>query len=294
MKREHSSTVEHSAFNRSVAGSNPVVLIAKKKKSNLEINLQVLVSLNTDNQILLRNPSLLYFLRIFTSKPLQTNLTFPKPLRLGNSFRGGLKGKKLSTYSQVFTQWVHLNQIPLNSLRKPYNPRQLSYLLQSPHNLAYANLKSVLATWTNLLQLLKHLFFYESRGVFLTHPVLLKESTFLNWESLQCTWTFFKRFLPVFFSVNRSFNFKSLNVFHNSFDAKTDFVFIADNSYHKVNSLLFQKLNSFLITLHGEYENPWGSSFNLINMNKSLLTQYFFLKCCFWLKKAALQEKVLS
>ena len=234
------------------------------------------------NQILLRSPSLLHFLKILTTgRTPVTPALLRTPTLLNNPTRL-VKQKNVPEYSQVFMQWINLNQAPSGSLRKPYNPRQLNYLLQTPRSLGYANIKSTLAAWVNLLHLLKHLFFYESKGLFLSNPTLLKESTFLNWEALRCTWPFFKKFLPFFFSANRSFNFKSLNVFRASFDNNTDFVFIADNSYHKVNALLFQKLNSFLITLHGEYENPWGSSFSLINTSKSLLTQYFFLKCCFF------------
>ena len=272
----------------------PLFSLTRKKKYNLELNVQVLQSLNSTNQVLLRNPNLLYFLRILSISTSQVLPAQPQlPILRSNPTRFG-KQKKSPQYSQMFAQWVQLNQIVPSSLRKPYNPRQLSYLLQSPRSLTYTNIQSTLSTWTTLLQLLKHLFFYESKGVFLSHPILLKESTFLNWEALKCTWPFFKRFLPFFFSANRTFNFKSLNVFHTSFSDKVDFIFVTDTNYHKVNTLLFQKLNSFMVTLHGECESPWGNSFNLINSNKSLLTQYFFLKCCFWLKKTALQEKILS
>jgi hypothetical protein len=225
---------------------------------------------------LLRSPSLLHFLKILTAHTLLAAPTFLRaPTLLSTPTRLVKQGKSFE-YSQIFTQWINLNQISPSSLRKPFNPRHLSYLLQAPDSLTYANVKSTLATWVNLLHLLKHLFFYESKGVFLTNPILLKESMFLNWETLGCTWPFFKKFLPFFFSANKSFNFKSLNVFSTSFDDKAEFVFITDNNYHKVNALLFQKLNSFLITLHGEYESPWGSSFSLVNTSKSLLTQYFF------------------
>ena len=256
--------------------------------------MQVLKHLNSNNQLLLSNPSLLYFLKVLGISTLKAGLSLPKLPTLRSNPTRFSKQKGLFQYPQVFTQWIRLNQISPDSLRKPYSPRQLSYLLQAPRSLAYTNVKSTLAIWVNLLHLLKHLFFYESKGVFLTNPTLLKESSFLNWESLKCTWPFFKKFLPFFFSVNKSFNFKSLSVFNTSFNNRVDFIFITDSNYHKVNALLFQKLNSFLITLHGEYETPWDSSFSLVNTNKSLLTQYFFLKCCFWLKKTALQEKIFS
>ena len=272
----------------------PLFSLSKKKKYNLELNLRVLKYLSPNNQLLLSNPGLLNFLRVLDVGLLKTHTSTLKLPTLRSNPTRLAKPKEFSQYSQVFTQWINLNQISPSSLRKPYNPKQLSYLLQAPHSLAYVNVKSTLAMWVNLLHLLKHLFFYESKGLFLANPLLLKESTFLNWESLNCTWPFFKKFLPLFFSVNKSFNFKSLNVFNTSLNDRADFIFITDNNYHKVNALLFQKLNSFLITLHGEYETPWGNSFNLVNTSKSLLTQYFFLKCCFWLKKTALQEKILS
>ena len=260
----------------------PLFSLLKKKKYNIELNLQVLTLLNTKTQILIHNPSLINFLRVLGKRASVTHKTLTQLPALRSTPTRLIQRNNFSNYSQVFTQWIQLNQISPDSLRKPYNPRRLNYLLQAPNSLTYANIKGTLAIWSNLLQLLKQLFFYESRGVFLTSPTLMKESTFLNWESLKCTWPLFKRFLPFFFSANRSFNFKSLNIFRTSFSNKADFIFITDNSYHKVNALLFQKLNLFLITLHGQYENPWGSSFNLINVNKSLLTQYFFLKCCFF------------
>ena len=260
----------------------PLFSLLKKKKYNIELNVQILSSLYATNQVLLQNPGLLHFLRILTSRTsLRVPILLRAPSLISTPTRLVKQGKS-SDYSQVFTQWINLNQISRSSLRKPFSPRQLSYLLQAPDSLAYVNVKGALATWVNLLHLLKHLFFYESKGVFLTNPTLLKESMFLNWETLGCTWSLFKKFSPFFFSANKSFNFKSLNVFRTSFDNKVEFIFITDNSYHKVNALLFQKLNSFLITLHGEYENPWGSSFSLVNTSKSLLTQYFFLKCCFF------------
>ena len=200
--------------------------------------------------------------------------------------------KSLRT-SETFTQWLTLNTSATNNLRKLYRPGQLSLILSTPNTRSYMNLKSLSLKWTNLLNLIYQIFFYESKGLFFLNPLLSKESLFLNWESLRCNTLTFKQLTPLFFSASKNFNFKSFNVFKSSIDGKVDFALVTDVSYHRTNSILLHKLNLPLIGLHAEYENPWQSPYSLPNIGRSLLTQYFFVKCCFWLKKTALYEKVL-
>ena len=183
---------------------------------------------------------------------------------------------------ETFTQWLTLNTSTTNNLRKLYRPGQISLMLSTPSTRSYMNLKSLSLKWTNLLNLIYQIFFYDSKGLFFLNPLLSKESLFLNWESLRCNTLTFKQLTPLFFSASKNFSFKSFNVFKNSIDGRVDFALVADASYHRTNSLLLHKLNLPLIGLHTEYENPWQSPYSFPNVGRSLLTQYFFVKCCFF------------
>ena len=183
---------------------------------------------------------------------------------------------------ETFTQWLTLNTSTTNNLRKLYRPGQISLMLSTPSTRSYMNLKSLSLKWTNLLNLIYQIFFYDSKGLFFLNPLLSKESLFLNWESLRCNTLTFKQLTPLFFSASKNFNFKSFNVFKNSIDGRVDFALVADANYHRTNSLLLHKLNLPLIGLHTEYENPWQSPYSFPNVGRSLLTQYFFVKYCFF------------
>ena len=262
-------------------------------KNTLMLNLQVLEALSSPVFKKSTWFSFLIFYRL-----IHQSLTPKASSSVLRSFhpRGQIKTSRNKNLraSETFTQWLTLNSPAVNNLRKLYKPGQLSLILTSPNTHSYTNLKSLSLRWTNLLNLIYQICFYESKGLFFLNPLLSKESLFLNWESLRCNVLTFKQLTPLFFSTSRNFSFKSFNVFKNSIDGKADFALVADTSYHRTNTLLLQKLNLPLIGLCAEYENPWQSPYNLPNVGKSLLSQYFFVKCCFWLKKAALHEKVLT
>ena len=262
-------------------------------KNTLTLNLQIL---QTFSLPLFKQSSWFSFLMFY--KLLKPNLTLKTTVRQLRPFYSQepsrMRLNKTLQAPDTFTQWLTLNTPVTSSLRRLYTPGQISLLLNTPSTRSYLNLKSLSLKWTNLLNLIYQIFFYESKGLFFLNPLLSKESLFLNWESLRCNTLTLKHLTPLFFSSSRNFSFKSFNVFKNSIDGKVDFALVTDLSYHRTNALLLHKLNLPLISLHTEYESPWQSQYNLPNVGRSLLTQYFFLKCCFWLKKTALQEKVLS
>ena len=188
----------------------------------------------------------------------------------------------ISIYSETFIQWLKLNPPSTDNLRKIYKPQQINLILNTPYTKIYLNLKPLRSKWNSLLNLLYHIFLHEGKGVFLLNPIFTKESMFLNWESLRCSNLFFKYFFSSLFSISRSFDFKSFNVFQNSIHQNVDFVLVTDLNYHKANTFLFKKINLPLISLPSEYDSPWENPYSLPSTRRSLLDQYFFLKCCFF------------
>ena len=263
------------------------------QKNTLTLNLQILKVLSSSA---FKQPnwfSFVIFYRLIQQNPTsKINVSTLRPFYSQGQAKARLNRSLQAP--ETFVQWLTLNTSATNNLRKLYKPGQITLLLSTPITRSYMNLKSLSLKWTNLLNLVYQIFFYESKGLFFLNPLLSKESLFLNWESLRCNMLTFKHLTPLFFSASRNFSFKSFNVFKNSIDGRVDFALVADASYHRTNSLLLHKLNLPLIGLHTEYENPWQNPYSLPNIGKSLLTQYFFVKCCFWLKKTALHEKVLS
>ena len=251
------------------------------QKNTLTLNLQILKVLSSST---FKQPnwfSFVIFYRLIQQKPaLKAYVSTLRPFCSQGQTKACLN-KSLQA-PETFVQWLTLNTSPTNNLRKLYKPGQISLLLNTPITRSYMNLKSLSLKWTNLLNLIYQIFFYESKGLFFLNPLLLKESLFLNWESLHYNTLTFKQLTPLFFSASRNFSFKSFNVFKNSIDGRVDFALVADASYHRTNSLLLHKLNLPLIGLHTEYENPWQSPYSLPNIGKSLLTQYFFVKYCFF------------
>ena len=210
----------------------------------------------------------------------------------------GLRSIKRFNYTknvakQAFTPFVTLTSPLLTTLHRAYKPNPFPVALHSPANSFYTNLTSALHRWQLGLNLIYQLFFYESRGMFFLHPTLTKESLFLNWESLNCSLLFFKQFTQLFWKLNTSLNFKSSDVFKNNLSLGAEFAIIGDQQYHKANQALLEQSGIYLIHLQSQDKNLRTSNFTLLNLNNSLLTQYFFVKCCFWLKKTALNKKIL-
>ena len=187
-----------------------------------------------------------------------------------------------SNYTQAFNSIITLNHIFYEPINQTYKPRLVPSLLYSPQSGNYFNLKTLLNQWQSGLNLIYQLFLYESRGAFLFNPLLSKESLFLNWESLACNLPLFKTFTPFFLQTNTSLSFKSIRVLQNNIKSNVEFAVISDVRYHKANKTLLQRLGVYLIQLHAQSNDPWSADFTILNSSNLILTQYFFIKCCFF------------
>lgn len=213
----------------------------------------------------------------------------PNLLKVENaSFRRKLSK---SWKKKLVLNFLHLNTWITNPSLEVHHSFITFYYFNKQSNLGVFNLKRVLTVWTNVLNFVQNLFFFNLTYVFFSSSYFKYESLSFNWmknNHLKSLWRYTNPF--IFFLNNKTTLYN--DIFFKLLSKKAiNISFLVDVYYHKRTVYYLQK---YKFTTIGPV--PISSSFYLLNItfptsSNSVFSNLFFIRLITRVKKMVLYNK---
>jgi hypothetical protein len=300
--------VERLAFNQSVAGSSPAILILNllflKKKSQYlmyrywfnfiqKLTFKVFSSITTlDNIYVVSRYRYLLLPYSTLRKGVMSTRSLPwDSTKIVTRFKSPVSTTihRVNIYKYTSAYMTLANTLSESLFRVHAYHKNFFTAEVGKHFPPYINIARYLTHWRSTHLFLYNMFFYQARFLTFASMVFNTEVNSMNWSFFNNNYTFFKYSVPFLTVKNMPYGEELLMLKNELWGAGFLNAIVVDLSYHYQTISFIDKLNLFSIGLVPHTSDPWVVNYPIPCGINSLLTQFFFINFILLVRQHALK-----